>query len=165
MLAGLVIGVLSAALVPPAGAGPGSLIAGACEVDLEVTTRTTGWREFVTPSAGTCLTTDGEADVWLDGEFGPFPTYDCLSGVGDGTANLGLDLEGGLSPGWDNTDLEVTNNGGVIELVLFQLGNPHIVASGHFVREPGDTLDCLDGGDTVMWSGVLVFEDPVIEAP
>lgn len=160
VLAGLVLWALVLTLVP-ARAGPGSLIAGACVMDLEVTLAS-GWGDITTPSPGECETSDGPADGWLDGDFGPFPNYGCVGGVGDGHADLNLDLGGGLTPGWSGTSLEVTNTAGVIEVVFFDLGNPHIAASGHFVQDPADTLSCLAGGDTVTWSGVLVFEDPEI---
>lgn len=150
-------------LMPQARAGPGALIAGACVIDLEVTL-SSGWGDITTPTAGECETSDGPADGWVDADFGPFPEFGCTTGVGDGHAALDLDLDGGLSVGWTGTTLEVTNTGGVVEVVFFDLGNPHIVASGHFVQDPYDTLACLAGGDTVTWSGVLVFEDPVIEA-
>ncbi len=150
---------------PSTEAGPGSLIAGVCEIQLEVTTQTTGWREITTPFAGTCETTDGPADGWFDGEFGPFPEYGCTDGFGDGTANFVLDFDGGLSPGWGSTELQVVNNGGVVEVTFFQLGNPHIVGWGEFVQDPDDTVSCLSGGTTVTWTGVLAFEDPVVEAP
>lgn len=156
-----------ATAAPEASAGPGSLIAGACTFELEVTTLSTGWRDVATPSGnpGECETSDGPADGYLDGEFGPFPVYDCVSGVGDGGAHFSLDFGGGVGPSWSNTGLDVTNNGSVIELVFFDLGSRHILGSGHFVQSESDTLSCLAGGTTVVWSGVIVFEDPVIEVP
>lgn len=145
---------------PPAGAGPGSLIAGVCLLEVEVTTLATGWRNIATPVAGDCETSDGAADGALDGEFGPFPAYDCTGGIGDGHADLELAFTGGLSPSWTGTDLDVTNEGGVIEVVFFDLGGQHIVASGHFVQSAEETQACMAGATTVTWSGVLVFEDP-----
>lgn len=147
--------------------GAVAVIAGSCVFELEVTTRTTGptagFRDVATES-GACSTSSGGATGTLMGEFGPFPTYDCVGGVGDGHVDFTLDFGDDWIWGWSRADLEVANKGGAIEFVFFELGNPHIAASGHFVQSAEDTLACMNGATTVTWTGVLVFEDPVVEA-
>lgn len=157
-LTGILLLTLGSAPVPAVI----NLIAGECQIAVQVTTQPDGSREISTPVAGDCETSDGPADGFLGGSFGPFPAFDCEGGVGDGTATFQLDLDAGGSLGWTGADLDVTNNGGVIKLAFFELGSPHLLASGTFVQHPEETVDCMNGDTTVTWTGVIVFEDPEI---
>jgi hypothetical protein len=89
--------------------------------------------------------------------------WGCLAGVAVGGVKVDLDLAGFPDP---TVPAVVVNVAGVIGMGLVAVDVLSFTGAGAFLQWPLDTATCAagTGHSTTTWTGVLVFQDPLVEA-
>lgn len=155
------LGLLGGGLLPPAGAAV-KVISGVCDLELEVT-RSADSIDITTES-GTCETSGGTADATLDAGLETKVGPGCTAGTVDGGGGFGIEFNPFESMTWSNLDVNVAFAEPVAQIAFEETANDSsIAATGTFTQSPTSDPDCETSSATYTWSGVLAFEDPVLE--
>lgn len=155
------LGLLGGGLLPSAQADT-KLISGVCDLKLDVT-RSSDSIDIATQS-GACVTSGGTATGELVASLSPKIGPGCSAGTVDGGGGFTIEFNPLESLTWSEIDVNVAFAEPVAEIVFEETtNNSSIVAAGSFVQSPVTDPDCETTEATYTWTGVLAFEDPVLE--
>lgn len=88
--------------------------------------------------------------------------WSCFAGLATGSVTVDLDLAGFPDP---TVHVAAVNTGGVIEMALVSADVVTFTGVAAMAQAPEDSVNCAAGvghASTATWTGVLVFQDPVM---